>query len=136
MAHGFDVSGALGIPTDSRGGAVYGWRTTVHPVTVGSSLWIWFDGFDEDLAVLIDDRHWFEWRDLRDEDAVISEAAGLCTGVVAGDLWEWETRRSRGCDVVLPDGRVLTATRENLRRMPWGHPQEVLSRRRLPAYGS
>jgi hypothetical protein len=135
VEHSFDVSGAFGVPSKPRGGVVYGWETTVHPASIGSALWIWFDGLDEDLAVMIDELHWFEWRDREDADAVVSEAAGLCAGVLAGNLWEWETRRGKGCDVMLPDGRVLTAAHRKSLYFPWSDPQKVLHRRQLPAYG-
>ena len=84
---------------------------------------------------MIDELHWFQWDEPEDESAVIAEAAGLCAGVLAGNLWEWETRRRHGCDVALPDGRVLTAAREKVVFLPWGDLQELLSRRQLPASG-
>jgi hypothetical protein len=135
VEHRFDVSGAFGLPSDDSGGAVYGWGTTMEPTAAGTPLWIWFDGFDEDLAVMIEDKHWFEWLDISDEDAVVAEVTGLCAGVLAGQLWEWKTRGARGCDVMLPDGRTLTVTQSRLRLAPWLNRDKVLFRRKLSAYG-
>ncbi len=134
VKHYFDVEGAFGLDSKS-GGAVYGWGTSLSPVGHGSPLWIWFDGFDGDLALMLRDTYWFEWRDLDDEAAIISDVVGLCAGVLTGDAWEWRTRRRRGCDVLLPDGRVLTATDGQLRGLRWGEDREVRSRHQLPAYG-
>lgn len=118
------------------GYAAYGWGTSLRPTAQGQPLDFWFDGLDVDLVAQVGDVGWFEWRDLADEDRVLAEAAGLCSGVLAGDVWEWRTLRTSGCEVRIPDGRVLRATRYGLD--PWLLPawgtRRVLSRRRLSGY--
>lgn len=135
VEHYFDARGAFGLASES-GGAVYGWGTSLSPTAQGSPLWIWFDGFDQDLALMLRDTYWFEWLELDDEQAVLQDVVGLCSGVLSGDAWEWGTRRRRGVDVLLPDGRELSATDGRLRGLPWGEDRELRFRHRLPAYRS
>ncbi len=121
---------------DGPGYAAYGWGTSLRPAVQGQQLDFWFDGLDMDLVAQVGDVGWFEWRELADEEGVLAEAAGLCSGVLAGDVWEWRTLRTSGCEVRIPDGRVLRATRYGLD--PWLLPawgtRRVLSRRRLSGY--
>jgi len=133
VEHYFDAEGAFGLPSES-GGATYGWGTSLTPTAQGWPLWIWFDGFDQDLALMLRETYWFEWLDLEDEQAVIQDALGLCAGVLSGDVWEWGTRRRRGVDVLTPAGRLLSVTDGRLRGLPWGEDRELRFRRRLPAY--
>jgi hypothetical protein len=121
---------------DGPGYAAYGWGTRLTPRAHGQSLDFWYDGLDVDLVAAVGDVGWFEWRDLTDEDAVLTEAVGLCAGVLAGNVWEWRALRTRGCEVRLPDGRLIRATRHGWE--PWLRPawgtRRVLSRRRLVGY--
>ncbi len=121
---------------DGPGYAAYGWGTSLRPTVQGQQLDLWYDGLDVDLVAQVGDVGWFEWRDLTDEDGVLDEAVGLCSGVLAGDVWEWRTLRTSGCEVRLPDGRLLRATRHGWE--PWVLPgwgtRRVLSRRRLAGY--
>lgn len=121
---------------DGLGYASYGWGTRLKPRAHGQSIRFWYDGLDVDLVAKVGDVGWFEWRDLTDEDAVLAEAVGLCAGVLAGDIWKWRTLRTTGCEVRLPDDRLMRATRHGWE--PWLRPawgtRRVLSRRRLDGY--
>ncbi len=120
---------------DGPGWAVYGWGTTMSPVRFGTPVSAWFDGFDQELDVSVDDRYRFEWRDLSEATDVLSEAVGLCAAVLNGDAWEWRTRRRRGLDVMTPAGRLLNGTDGRSLGLRWWGGHRVRSRRRLPAYG-
>jgi hypothetical protein len=88
VEHGFRAEGNYRAG-DGPGYAAYGWGTRLTPRAHGQSLDFWYDGLDVDLVAAVGDVGWFEWRDLTDEDAVLTEAVGLCAGVLAGDAWEW-----------------------------------------------
>ncbi len=121
---------------DGSGYAAYGWSTRLTPRAHGQPLDFCYDGLDLDLVAEVGHVGWFEWRDPADEDGVLTEAVGLCAGVLAGDIWERRTLRTSGCEVRLPDGRLLRAT--NLGWEPWLRPawgtRRVLARRRLAGY--
>jgi hypothetical protein len=70
MTRSFDVEGVHGILSERGGGAVFGWGTQVTRPDGTTALYIWFDGFDTDLAVMVADTWWFEWQDLAVPEAV------------------------------------------------------------------
>jgi hypothetical protein len=121
---------------DGPGSATYGWGTRLTPKAHGEPIDVWYDGLDVDLVAEVGDAGWFEWRDLTDEDQVLAEAVGLCQGVLAGDVWIWRTRRTRGYEVRLPDGRLLRATSVGWTPQLWPAwgTRRVLSRRQLSGY--
>ena len=100
----FDVAGVHGLPSDT-GGAVFGWGTRALRPDGTSAVWIWLDGIDDDVAVLVDERHWFEWRDPEDTAAAHDEVVGLVAMALAGRLVPGP---GRSASVRLGDGRVLT----------------------------
>jgi hypothetical protein len=125
--HHVEVSGAGGSADQLF------WTTTLRPVGMGSPVWILVDDLDRDVIALIRDRHSFEWQELGDEEAVLVDIVGLCASVLAGDLWEWRGPSRTGCEVTMPGGRVMTATRGRLVPVPWAN--RARTRHRLPGYG-
>jgi hypothetical protein len=100
----FDVAGVHGLPSES-GGSVFGWGTRGLRADGTSAVRIWFDGIDEDVAVLVDERHWFEWRDPEDTAAAHDEVVGVVTAALEGLIVPGPGRTA---SVRLADGRVLT----------------------------
>jgi hypothetical protein len=85
--------------------ADHGWTTLLHPTAQGQWIKAYFDGVDQDLTLQVGEVGWFEWFDLDNIDGIVSEVSGICAGVMEGHVWEWRTRRERGCEVLAPDGR-------------------------------
>jgi hypothetical protein len=95
---------------------------------------VYFDGVDQDLTFEVGAVGWFEWFDLSDTNSVVSDVTDLCSGVIAGNAWEWRSRFSRGYEVLTPDGRLLRATDGRSPRL-WPRWGLRSVRRRLPGYG-
>ena len=135
IEHDFKAEGAYRAG-DGPGYAAYGWGTSLTPVGEGQRVWIWFDGLDRDVVVDVGGIGWFEWRDLSDEDGVRADIVGLCSGVLAGQVWAWRTRRTRGCEVQTPDGRLLRATRHGIEPVFWPEwgTRRVRARQQLSGY--
>jgi hypothetical protein len=114
----------------------YGWNTILSPVGQGSQVWFWFDGFDEDLMLMIDDEYYFEWlwQDLTDEAGVVADVLGICSAVLAGDLRVRRRRLQRHLDLWTPDGRRWTGPGHG-QLFPWKRPRHAARDGRLPGYG-
>jgi hypothetical protein len=97
----------------------YGWGTTLSPVGRGSKVWLWFDGFDEDLMLLVDDEYYFGWDDFTDEAAVIDDVRGICSSVLSGDLRLRREGRQRYLDLRSADGRHWTGRGNRESLFPW-----------------
>lgn len=110
----------------------YGWNTTLSPVGRGLGVWFWFDGFDDDLMLMVDDEYYFEWLDLTDEAAVVADVLGMCSAVLAGHLHVRREGRWRHLDLWTTDGRRWTGRGGRDSHLPW--KRSVLDGR-LPGYG-
>jgi hypothetical protein len=113
-----------------------GWNTILSPVGQGSKVWFWYDGFDEDLMLMIDDEYYFEWLwdAVADEAAVVADVRGICSALLAGDLRVRRAGLQRHLDVWTPDGRRWTGPgRASL--FPWKRPLLRAPDGRLPGYG-
>jgi hypothetical protein len=111
----FEVAGVHGLPSES-GGAVFGWGTRALRADGTTAVWIWFDGIEEDLAVLVDERHWFEWRDPLDATAAHSEVVAVVTAALTGQLVPGP---ERSASVRLADRQVLTTGAAGGHRDRW-----------------
>ena len=114
----------------------YGLNTVVSPVGQGSEVWFWYDGFDEDLMLLVEDEYYFEWLAdaVADETAVVADVRGIMSAVLAGDSRVRRAGRRRQLDVWTSDGRHWTGTGHRtslLRRSPRGLALDE----RLPGHG-
>ena len=109
-----------------------GWDTALSPVGRGSSVWFWYDGFDEDLMLMVDDEYYAEWLDLIDVPAVVADVVGICAAVLAGRLRVRRDGRRRHLDLETADGRrwSLPGGRDSL--LPWRRPVRDGD---LPGYG-
>ena len=110
VSHHFDADPdfdphAEGSPAD------HAWITILDPTVQGQWIKVYFDGIDRDLTLTIGEVGYFEWWDHSDANSVVAEVAGICAGVMAGDIWEWRTPHERGCEMVGPDGRRWRVTR-------------------------
>ena len=126
-----DVAVEQGPVTDEPGS--HGWRTALSPSGQGSGVWFWFDGFDEDLMLFVDDEYYAEWLDLTDVPAVVADVVGICAAVLDGRLWVSRDGRRRHLDLQAPDGRrwTLPGGRDSL--LPWRRPARDGG---LPGHGS
>lgn len=111
----------------------YGWNTIMSPVGQGVGVWFWFDGFDQDLMLMVEDEYYFEWLDLADEAAVVADVSGICSAVLAGNLRVRRRGTQRRLDVWVPDGRQWTGPGRP--RWPWTRPPKADRDGRLPGYG-
>jgi hypothetical protein len=111
----------------------YGWNTSVSPVGRGVGVWFWFDGFDRDLMLMVEDEYYFEWLDLTDEADVVADVLGICSAVLAGDLRVRRRGTQRHLDVWTPDGRRWNG--RGRPRWPWTRPPKADRDGRLPRYG-
>ncbi len=91
------------------------WITSLEPTVQGQRIEVRYD-VDGELFLSIGDVGFLEWWDHSDINSVVAEAAGICAGVMAGDIWEWRTAHERGCEVVGPDARRWRLTDG---RPPW-----------------
>jgi hypothetical protein len=134
VSHHFDADPDFD-PQSEGWPADHAWITLLDPTVQGQWIKIYFDGIDRDLTLTIDDVGYFEWWDHSDLNSVVGEVAGICAGVMAGDIWEWRTPRERGCEVLAPDGRRWRVTdgRRPAKYWPrWG--LRPVPRRRLDGY--
>lgn len=115
----------------------YGWNTILSPVGDGSKVWFWYDGFDEDLMLIIEDEYYFEWLwdAVADEAFVVADVRGICLAVLAGDLRVRRVGRQRHLDVWTPDGRRWSGA-GHASVLPWRRPRHATPDGRLPGYGS
>ncbi|TYP86909.1 hypothetical protein [Blastococcus xanthinilyticus] len=114
----------------------YGWNTILSPAGRGSQVWFWFDGFDEDLMLLIEDEYYFEWLwdALADEASVVADVLGICSAVLAGNLRVRRRRLHRHLDLWTSDSRRWTG-RGHGQLLPWTRPRHAARDGRLPGYG-
>ncbi len=89
---------------------VRGWGTRIRPQgSDAPPLSLWFDAFDNDLALEIGDFGWFEWSDLSRstwQEEVVSVVSAVLAGRVTRKSSPWRT----SCEVVLDDGAVRRAS--------------------------
>jgi hypothetical protein len=112
----------------------YGWNTILSPVGQGVRVWFWFDGFDQDLMLMVEDEYYFEWLDLTDEAAVVVDVLGICSAVLAGNLRVRRVRMQRHLDAWTPDGRQWTGPGQ-VHFPPWSRPLKAARDGKLPGYG-
>jgi hypothetical protein len=134
VSHHFDADPDFD-PHSGGGSGDHAWITLLHPMVQGQWIKIYFDGIDRDLTLTIDEVGYFEWWDHRDVNSVVSEVAGICAGVMAGDIWQWRTPRERGCEVLAPDGRRWRVADGRSPRKYWPRwGLRPVRRRRLDGY--
>lgn len=78
-----------------HGGWVAGWGTTIEPRRNGKRIMVWYDAFDEDIAVYTEGHGrrrkqrgvWCEWQDLSDLPRVLEGVEAVLHRLLAEYTW-------------------------------------------------